>query len=145
MSLDVETFRTLHLRLLIAQGVQGSQIQQVSHVPASYASVERPPGLAMTVRDGERIVMCGGVIPTGPQHGVLWAVLSAQAGKHMLWLHRATRRFLDMDRRRRIEATVQDGFPAGCRWLEMLDFNFEGHMPGYGENGETHIRYGRVR
>jgi hypothetical protein len=141
----VETFRTYHLQLLIAQGVQSSQIQQVSHVPATYASVERPPGLSMTVRDGEHILLCGGVIPTGPTHGTLWAALSADAGHRMLWLHRATRRFLDIETRRRIEATVEDGFPAGCRWLDLLGFEFEGRMRGYGDNGETHLRYARIR
>lgn len=141
----VEPFRTYHIKLLMAQGVQSSQVQQVSHVPATYASVERPPGLAMTARDGDRIVLCGGIIPTAVHMGLLWAVLSADAGKHMAWLHRATQRFLDIESRRRIEATVEEGFPAGCRWLELLGFKFEGRMPAYGEDGETHLRYGKVR
>lgn len=141
----VEPYRTHHLQLLIAQGVQPHQIQQVSHVPASYASVQRPPGLAMTARDGDCIVLCGGVIPTATHTGVLWAVLAAEAGRHMLWLHRATRRFLDLDQRPRIEATVEEGFPQGERWLQMLGFKYEGRMPKYGVNGETHIRYGLTR
>lgn len=141
----VEPFRCFHLQLLIAQGVQSSQIQQVSHVPASYASVDRPPGISMTARDGDRIVLCGGILPTAPGMGVLWAVLSAKAGGHMVWLHRATRRFLEIEPLRRLEATVEEGFPQGCRWLELLGFKHEGPMPGYGLNGETHIRYGKVR
>ena len=140
----VEPFKPFHMQLLIAQGVQPSQVQQVSHVPASYASFARPAGLAMTVLDGERVVLCGGIVPTGPQHGLLWAVLSADAGRHMLWLHRATLRFLDIEPRRRIEATVEKGFPQGRRWLKLLGFKFEGRMPGYGDNGETHLRYARV-
>lgn len=141
----VEPFRTYHIKLLMAQGIQASQVQQVSHVPATYASVERPPGLAMTARDGDKIVLCGGIIPTTSNMGLLWAVLAADAGQHMVWLHRATRRFLDIESRRRIEATVQEGFPAGCRWLELLGFEYEGPMRGYGDDGETHLRYARVR
>ena len=141
----VEPYRTYHLQLLIAQGVQPSQIQQVSHLPASYASVERPPGLAMTARDGDRIVLCGGIIPSGPKVGVLWAVLAASAGNHMVWLHRAVLRFLDIEPMRRVEATVEKGFPAGCRWLELLDFKYEGPLEAYGANGEDHLRYARIR
>lgn len=141
----VEPFRTYHIALLRAQGVQSSQLQQVSHVPATYASVERPPGLSMTVRDGEQILLCGGVLPTGPNMGLLWAVLSADAGSRMVWLHRATLRFLDIEPFKRIEATVEDGFPAGNRWLEMLGFEYEGRMRAYGAAGETHLRYARIR
>lgn len=139
----VEPYRAHHLHLLIAQGVQSAQIREISHVPANYANV--PPGLSMTALEGDHVVLCGGIIPLGPGMGMLWAALSADAGNHMLWLHRATRRFLDIEPRRRIEATVEEGFPAGCRWLELLGFRWEGPMPGYGLKGETHIRYGRVR
>src|SRR5271156_1410416 len=116
--LSVETFRSYHIPLLIAQGVQDAQRQGGSHGPVTYASVAKPPVLSMTVRDGESIVLCGGILPTGPKQGVLWALLAAQAGQHMLFLHRATRRFIDIEPLRRLEASVAVGFPAGCRWLE---------------------------
>jgi hypothetical protein len=142
--LIVEPFRTYQIALLIAQGVQAAQVQQVSHVPASYASVAKPPGLSMTVRDGEAIVLCGGILPAGPGYGVLWAVLSATAGKHMLFLHRATRRFIDLERWRRLEASVEVGFPAGERWLQLLGFKHEGPLEAFGANGEDHVRYARI-
>lgn len=140
----VEVFQPFHVQVLMAQGVQPSQVQQVSHVPASYASVRRPPGLAMTVWDGDRILLCGGVIPTGPGAGLLWALLSAAAGGRMVWMHRATQRFLALEPLRRLEASVQEGFPAGCRWLEMLGFKYEGPLEAYGPNGEDHLRYARI-
>lgn len=140
----VEPFQPYHIELLIAQGVQKEQLRQVSHVPASYASLKRLPGPALTAREGERIVLCGGVMPVGPTMGVLWAVLSEEAGKHMLWLHRATQRFIAIHPPRRLEATVEKGFPQGCRWLELLGFRYEGEMPAYGFDGETHLRFGKV-
>jgi hypothetical protein len=140
----VEPFRPVHLQLLIAQGVQAAQARQVSHVPASYASVEQPPGLAMTAIEGERIVLCGGIIPQRPGVGTLWAVLSEHAGEHMVWLHRATRRFMSLQEWQRLEATVEKGFPQGCRWLRLLGFKYEGPMPKYGLNGETHVRFGKT-
>jgi len=140
----VEPFQPFHVERLIQQGVQPSQVREVSYVPASYASVQKPPGLSMTAREGEHIVLCGGVIPTGPRMGLLWALLSHDAGRHMVWLHRATRRFLEIEPWRRVEATVESGFPAGCRWLTLLGFEFEGRMRSFGPGGEDHLRYARV-
>ncbi len=138
----VERYRLEHLRQLIDQGVQPSQVSQV---PATFASVALPPGLSMTVRDGDHIVLCGGIIPTGPKAGLLWAMLSMDAGRHMTFLHRATLRFLDLEPLRRIEATVEASFPAGCRWLTLLGFKSEGLMEAFGEDGEDHWRFARVR
>lgn len=140
----VEPFRAQHLQTLIAQGVQSSQLREISHA-STFGGVECPLGTSLTARDGNRIILCGGMIPTAPHMGILWAALSADAGQRMLWLHRATLRFLDIKPLRRIEATVEDGFSAGCRWLELLGFEYEGRMRGYGLDGETHLRYGRIR
>lgn len=133
-----------HIELLKAQGVQGSQAREVSYVPVSYASLPRISGSALTAWDGERIMLCGGIMPMGPRIGVLWALLSADAGTHMLWLHRATKRFIEINPPKRLEASVEKGFPQGCRWLELLGFRFEGEMSAYGLNGETHLRYART-
>jgi hypothetical protein len=39
---------------------------------------------------------------------------------------------------------MREGFGQGCRWVELLGFEFEGRMKGYGLNGETHLRYAKV-
>lgn len=135
----VEVFQPYHLKLLLAQGVQPSQRREVSHVPDEYATV----GRALTAFDGERVLLCGGIVPLG-HIGILWALLAEDAGHHMIALHRATKRFLGIHPPRRIEASVEKGFNAGCRWIELLGFRFEGEMPGYGRDGETHLRYGLV-
>lgn len=142
MRLIVEPFRADHLRQLISQGVQRAQVNEVSHVPDSYI---RPPGLALAVREADLIVLVGGVIPTAPHMGTLWAALSPDAGRYMLALHRGVKRFIDIERRARLEATVAEGFEQGERWLTMLGFEFEGRMPKYGEDGATYLRYGLIR
>lgn len=141
----VEVFRPFHLDLMKAQGVQAAQVRQVSLVPASYANVARPPGPAMTAFAGDFVILCGGIVTVPPSLGILWAVLSARASRHMVWLHRATKRLIESEPVRRLEATVEEGFPAGCRWLELLGFKHEGVMPYYGAGGETHIRFGLYR
>lgn len=140
----VVPFLPYHVDLLRAQGVQGAQLRAVSHVPAQYASVARPEGPAVTAFDGEKIVICGGIAKYSANSGICWALLSADSGNHMLFLHRAVKRFITLTPWRRLEATVEKGFGAGCRWVELLGFRFEGEMLKYGEDGETHIRYGRT-
>jgi hypothetical protein len=139
----VVTFKPYHIDLLRAQGVHGSQLRVVSHLPVSYATVATPKGPAVTAFDGERVVICGGIAKYAEDSGICWALLSADSGRHMLFLHRAVERFISMNSWRRLEATVEKGFLAGCRWVELLGFKFEGEMPCYGPERETHLRYGR--
>ena len=141
----LETFEPYHIDLLKAQGVQGAQLHEVSLVPASYARLLAPAGPCFTVFHGERVTMCAGVaIAPGFSMGIVWAVISDSAAAHMLALHRGTLRFFETQRLRRLEATIEKGFKPGCRWAELLGFKYEGEMPGYGIDGQTHLRYGRV-
>lgn len=140
----VVPFEPYHIDVLRAQGVQAAQQRSVSQLPASYASVARPPGPALTAYAGERIIIAGGIMKVGERNGICWALLSEDARHHMVWLHYAVKRFITIERWRRLEATVEETFTAGCRWLDLLGFKFEGRMPGYGDQGETHLRYGRT-
>lgn len=143
--IEVRPFRPFHVDLLRAQGVQDAQASEVSLVPASYASITPPVGPAVTAFAGDRVLICGGIQRLLPGNGVCWALMSADAGRHMHWLHYAVKRFLELERWRRLEATVEERFEAGCRWVRLLGFTDEGAMPGYGLMGETHRRYARVR
>lgn len=138
----IEPFQPFHVDLLRAQGVQGAQLAEVSIVPAS--CVIQPKGPAVTVFDGTRIVLCGGIVVQSPGRGECWALMAEGTARHMTWLHYGVKRFLSIDRWQRLEATVQEGFGQGCRWVELLGFEFEGKMKGYGLNGETYLRYGRT-
>jgi hypothetical protein len=138
----IEPFKPVHVHLLKAQGVQGAQLREVSLVPLSYDSV--PPGPALTARQGDRILICGGIVKQTPTRGECWALLSPEAGRHMLELTRAVKRFIEMHPWRRLEATVEEEFGAGCRWVELLGFGFESRLPQYGLDGETHLRYARI-
>lgn len=141
----VEPFQPFHIDLLRAQGVQSAQVGELSIVPGSCASVATSPlGPALTVFDNDRIILCGGIVERTPAHGECWALLAEGAGQHMTWLHYATKRFITMRRWLRLEAAVQKGFGAGCRWVELLGFKFEGEMPCYVDES-TYLRYARVR
>jgi hypothetical protein len=139
----VEVFKPYHIDLLRAQGVQGAQLAEVSIVPVS--CVIQPPGPAVTAFDEHHhIILCGGIVVQAPGRGECWALMADGVGKHMRALHYATRRFLAIQPWRRLEATIEEGFGAGCRWVELLGFEYEGTMKNYGLNGETHLRYAKV-
>jgi hypothetical protein len=140
--IEVRPFKSYHIDLLRAQGVQRSQLRAVSHVPGSFDSVGLA-GPAVSAFDGDYVLLSGGIIPFAPHRGVCWALMSERAACHMTWLHYAVKRFITMQRWQRLEATVEEGFTSGCRWVELLGFKFEGAMPRYGDDGETHLRYGR--
>ena len=93
-------------------------------------------GDAWTVRDG-RILGCGGLVMTS-LGAHLWGVVAKDAP--MLRLHRIVSRGLDTYRMR-ITATAD--FPAGCRWLQLLGFEFVETLRGVGETGADHHVYAR--
>ena len=141
----VEPYRHYHLELVRAQGVQRAQLTEVSLVPDAYARFVEPAGPCYTAFVGDRVILCGGIVVSMGYMGIAWAVIAEDAGRHMIRLHRCVERFLSMQNLRRIETTVVKGFQPGCRWAESLGFKFEGEMPGFGLDGQTHLRYGRVR
>lgn len=138
----VEIFQPYHVDLLRAQGAQNAQLNEVSLVPGAYANV--PAGPAVSAFDGDRILICGGIAKITNTNGVCWALVAEGAGKHMHALHFAVKRFITLQPWRRLEASVEEGFGAGCRWVELLGFQFEGRMLKYGERGENYLRYAKV-
>lgn len=142
--LVIEPFRAFHAELLFAGGVQRAQL---TVAPGSGPVLASLPGCALTAREAStgRVLACGGVVPFAPWLGTLWMLLHKDAGKHMIELHRATRRFLAAQPYRRLEASVPQSFPEGCRWLHVLGFRPEGPLEAYGEDGEDHLRYALIR
>jgi hypothetical protein len=144
--LTVVPWHPWHIELMKAQGgAQAAQAAELAAVPPGFSELAAPPGPALSVFDGEFLLMCGGIVYQGPGRGALWSLVGDRARPHMNYLHYAAKRFIGMDHWRRLEATCEEGFPQGCRWLKLLGFEFEGLMRAYGLNGETHRRYARIR
>lgn len=136
----MEKFKPEHLWQIELQDAQRSWYD--------YASVEYAQsladGLAYTGRMRGCILVCGGVIDTGPEVGHLWCFLSRQARHHFLRLHRTTLRFMQLTGKRRLIATAEAHFADGCRWLEMLGFERGELLPNAGPDGCDHIKYEKV-
>lgn len=139
--MNVIPYEASHIGLIEAQP---QQLHMVSQASFEYLSNLKSLGPAYTgVLDG-KVIGCAGIIQSTFGSGTLWALLHRDAARHMLGIHRCAKRLLDLHQMRRLEATTEVGFLAGCKWLEMLGFKPEGIMPSYGPDGASHWRYGRV-
>jgi RimJ/RimL family protein N-acetyltransferase len=124
--------------------LQDHQAWTLSVLPVGYFEVLGKLGPAGSAEVDGRIIACAGIAEQGMGIGTLWAFVAQDAGRHFVRLDRCTRRLLTLISLRRIEATVEVGFSPGCRWLELLGFQFEGILRKYGQNGLDHWRYSRV-
>jgi hypothetical protein len=90
-------------------------------------------GPAYTIRDGETILLCGG-IAADPASGEswLWSFIAKSARRRMLALDRAARRFMQVHGGDLMASTPRT-FGPGCRWLSMLGFHAVGESQIGGE------------
>jgi RimJ/RimL family protein N-acetyltransferase len=72
-----------------------------------------------------RVIGCFGVCEIWTNRALLWSYMDQSAGRHLVSIHRAVKRYLDVAPYRRIEAEVDCEFEAGHRWLRMLGFTME--------------------
>lgn len=104
-------------------------------------------GGAFTFSDGTgAIVMIAGLMPVCAGYAYAWAIPSEGAGRHMLWLTRAVRSYLDRHsvRLRRIEMTVRASSGAAIRWAEMLGFVKEAEKPLASHDGGAMLVFVRL-
>lgn len=141
--MQIIPFQPDHLARLEVQPDQAEAVGAMSQ--QGYGQFLADAGPAFTGVDGDRIVICAGLVPLWPGRSSLWALLSVHAAKFMLAIHRATLRFLATRTDRRIEATCATGFKEAHRWLEMLGFTREGTLRGFTPEGFDHDMYSRVR
>ena len=102
-------------------------------------------GLAMVGEVDSEILIIAGLAPQWQGRAIAWVMLSRNARRQFVTIHRAVRDFLINSGVRRIEATVDIGFEQGHRWMKMLGFEPEGYMKGFRPDGGDQILYARVR
>lgn len=104
-------------------------------------------GSAFTLRDADgQVLMIAGLLRVAQGFAVAWAFMDKASGKHMRWLTRMVRRFLDsaMQRHRRIEMTARCDFEPAMRWAELLGFDSEGVMQAAAQDGSDMMRFARI-
>jgi hypothetical protein len=138
--MQIVPFKPEHYALLRMQPAQASILSQMSE--RDLCELARYP--SFTAMD-ERPYFCGGVLPIWAGRGLLWALLSEDAGKHMVALTRGVRRFLDAQTGR-LEAAVDCDFEPGHRWVRMLGFELETpRMRAFKADGRDAAMYVRVQ
>jgi hypothetical protein len=102
-------------------------------------------GLALTFEDGEEVLMIAGLVPQWTNRAIAWTLISKNAGRHFVEMHRYVENFLNNSEFRRIESMVDVGFVAGHRWMQMLGFEVEGYMRAYQPSGADMVLYARIK
>lgn len=141
----VTAFRPEHLKALQLQPSQAAFSLEI--VKPGYAEMLQEGGPAFTAKDGDNVIACAGVAEVWTGRAMAWALISEQAGRHFLGIHRAVDGFLKQAQYRRIEATVDDGFDQAHRWMRMLGFQCEtpDGMPGFLPDGGRSFLYAKVK
>lgn len=141
--MNIVAFEPHHLGRLLLQPSQA--IMQPVLSDPGYGPSLAQAGPAYAAVDGDTVVACAGLIHQWPGRAVAWALIAAEAGPHMVSIHKAVRRAMDIFEARRIETAVATNFEQGHRWVKMLGFEREGTMRAYTPDGRDCDLYAMIR
>lgn len=88
-------------------------------------------------------VVCAGFLPIWEGRAMAWALVAADAGRHMAAIHRAALERVRGAGYRRLEAYVDPRFAAARRWVAMLGFEYEGLLKRFTPTGDDMELYCR--
>jgi len=128
--------------------MQPQQLGAEEFSDPAYAEYLRDNGGAFTVRrECGRILTVLGLLDQWEGRALAWAMLAPDAGPYLLPLTRRIADYLTTSGYRRIEATIDVGFPQGERWAKVLGFVNEtpNGMAGFYPNGNPAYLYARVQ
>lgn len=77
--------------------------------------------------------------------GRAWGVVSVNAGKHFLYIHKAVLEFLNKCPYNLVRMTVRKDFKRGIRWAKMLDFEQESIIKNMCKNGDDAVVFYRSK
>lgn len=141
----ITRFKAVHLDALQLQDAQSYFSSQIA-MPGYARHLEEVGGGFTGMIDG-CVVACAGCAEVWKGRAVAWALLSKDASKHMMTLHRAVNGYLKATPFHRIEAWVDEGFEPGERWLQMMGFKRETPEPmqGFRPDGGACFLYSKVK
>jgi hypothetical protein len=135
-------FRVEHWRRIKLQPEQENMLGFLS----DYEVQQLETTDAFTAFAEDRIIAIAGVVPLSPRRGHAWALMSSEAGRHMLPITRAINRFWNINYDyHRVEMAVKCSFEEGHRWARILGFELEAPlMKRYDPQGEDYSLYARI-
>lgn len=135
-------FKAEHLAKLSLQSAQLSASESLTN--PEYAKMLEGTQ-AWSLIDGDEVLACAGLMQVWNGRSVGWALMSRNAGRKFMEIHRNVAAAIRMCQDRRVEIAVDSEFPEGKRWAVLLGLTFEGRMRGYGTDGRDHDLYARVK
>lgn len=141
--MEIVPFRAAHLRYLALQSAQAYASSELSK--PEYGEMLEGLGESFTAIHDGQVIGCAGIWRVWENRSHVWALLSPDAGRHFVAIHRAVRDKLNSMTDRRIEAAVDVGFTEGVRWMKMLGFEREGTMRCYTPAGNDSDLFARVK
>jgi hypothetical protein len=111
--------------------------------PDHYAKLAAMP--AISVLDGDKVLLCAGVIEMWPGRRLCWALLAESIGHRMTACVRAIRRFIVELAVPRLEMDVEIDHAEGHRFARLLGFEVETpRLRRYYPDGSDGTLYVRV-
>lgn len=106
-------------------------------------------GEAVTIlNDKRQIIACFGMIVVTRNTVECWVLASNLVTRHAKHLCRCALWCLDEAHRRhgvsRFQAAIPMDKMKARKWAEFLGFRVECELPGFGDSGETYVRYARL-
>lgn len=137
----IEPFTAEHFRAIRLQPSQEFLRQFVTDERCAWLASR---GAAYSVLVDGEVMACGGVVEWSSTRGMVWAHLSRDLQPQMTAVHRVAMRLINTYPHLRLQATCQQGFAQGARWLQMLGFIFVRPLPEYGPTRSPHDLYLRA-
>lgn len=137
--MNIIPFKPEHALRIVLQDEQADMKTELS--PEALAA----SGESFTAMVGDEVIAVVGRARQWDRRWVVWAMLSKNAGPHMLAVTRFTKRLLELGRMDgRMELMVKSSFSAGHRWARILGFKWHHHeeqfLPG-GVDADIYVRF----
>ena len=145
MRYSVRTFAPGDEYTLVLCDQQANDFEGDSLADAIRLLAANGPAFVLEQRHGPVLAIAGvASIQQGLGYG--WAFMSGHSARHMRWVTRTVRQYLDdaIQRHRRIEIVAREQFVQAVNWAYMLGFELEGTARALAPDGADMLRFARV-
>lgn len=144
--MKIVPFDSSHVSAIVPQPQQATDLLCMQRSASDPVSDLAKLGPAVTGIDGDEVVFCVGKITQWEGRHIVWALISANAGRKMISMVRAFRRLLEMQKGEgRLEVIVRAGFPEGCRLIgRVMGFKYHHYEENFlpdGSDAHIYVRY----
>ena len=136
-------FRASHIDEMHGFGGQNwAEVHFDSMDPRSFETM----GPCFSGAVGGEIIGSAGLVKVHDYRAIAWAILSNDAPNHFKSIHKAAKAFFSDQPFKRVEAYIDEDFPAARRWIEKLGFQLEAeHLRYHLPDGRSASLWARIK